>query len=170
MVSIAMRFLHAIAGASIAAAAFGGCDHDETGQSVAAGPGGAAGAGGLGGDGGAPIAPGPEFDRFCRGQPWDAALAPATAGVLGGDYLGVLMDAPPVGSLSTMKVIPAHPFHATTIRVAFGAGQGQARIRLMTTFGRSYPGGWPDIDAAGVNLIEPVDIEVGPSPDPEEWI
>jgi ASPIC/UnbV protein/VCBS repeat protein/putative metal-binding protein len=134
------------------------------------GSGGVGGGGGQGGEGGVPVAPGPEFDRFCQGRPWDAATEQVTVGELTGDYLGVLMTAPPIGSLSTMKVIPEDPFWAKTIRVAFGKGQGQARIRLMTTFGRSYPGGWPDIDSEGVNLVAPIDIEVGPDPDPEKWI
>jgi hypothetical protein len=40
----------------------------------------------------------------------------------------------------------------------------------MTTFGRSYPGGWPDIDSPEANLMAPVDVAVAPDPDPESWI
>ena len=133
--------------------------------------GGAGAGGGQGGAGGDPLAPDAELvDRYCQGQTWDAALEPATAGELSGSYLGVLSEPLPTGALSTMKIIPAHPLWAKTIRVAFGAGPGMVRIRLMTTFGRSYPGGWPNIDAEGVNLVPPIELVLAADVDPDTWI
>ncbi len=130
---------------------------------------GSGGAGGQGGEGGSVPAPGPEFDRFCDDTTWDASLTPATLDELGQPYLGVLQADPPfpTGTLETMKVVPSHPFQVKTIQVAFGKGSGPARIRLMTTFGRSYPGGFPDLDTEGVNLMPPQDIEVAEGVDPE---
>jgi hypothetical protein len=128
------------------------------------------GTGGSGGQGGTPIpGPGPAFDRFCEGAPYDANLTPATVMPLGQAYLGVVQADPPfpIGTLETMKVIPDHPFRVETIRVAFGKGGGPARIRLMTTFGRSYPGGFPELDTDGVNVVPPMDIDVPADVDPE---
>jgi hypothetical protein len=145
---------------------------DDHGGSTTGLPNSVGGGGGVGGgeQGGAGPMPGPDYDRYCLGNTWDAALDAATPGALAGAYLGVLMDPLPLGTLMTMKVIPQHPFWAKTLRVAFGAGPGPARVRLMTMFGRSYPGGWPDIDDPAANLITPIDIEVAADPDPERWI
>ncbi|MBI4704246.1 MAG: VCBS repeat-containing protein [Deltaproteobacteria bacterium] len=134
------------------------------------GAGGAEGGGGAGGGGSGP-APGAAFDRFCRGAAWDAALGDGAPGKLEGEYVGMFVEPPASGSLETMKVIPEHPFWAKTIRVAYGgAAGGPTRLRLMTTFGRSYPGGWPDIETPEANLITPVEIEVPEDPDQESWI
>jgi len=135
------------------------------------GAGGIGGAGGADGGGGATtVSPGPGFDRFCEDGAWEDNLEPATPGALGATYLGVLQDPLPVGALRTMKLIPEHPFQATTLRVAFGGGPGTAKVRLMTMFGRSYPGGWPDIDDPEANLIEPVTVDVPADPDPETYL
>jgi len=108
--------------------------------------------------------PGPGFDRFCMGKPWDSDLAPATPGALSGGFVGHY-DSFPEGTLETIKVIPLHPLHATTIRVAFSGGAGKARIRLMKSFGRSYPDtGNPEGD-----LITPIDVDIV-DPDPEVWL
>jgi len=111
--------------------------------------------------------PAPAFQRYCEGRDWEETLAPITVGALSGDYLGVY-DQFPVGTLETMKIIPAHATRVTGVRVAF-AGTGWVTLRLMGTFGRSYPAAWPDIDAAGANLMEPLDFLVTDA-DPEEWI
>ena len=50
-----------------------------------------------------------------------------------------------------MKLIPSHPFHVRSIRVAFAGEPGPIRIRLMRSFGRSYP----DLDAPDGDLLEP---------------
>ncbi len=146
-----------------------GDDTSPVGGAGGSGAAGAAGsgAGGAGGTGGTPIpGPGAEFDRFCNGEPWDAATTPVTEGALSGDYEGVIADPLPDGTVDTMKFVPAHPFRVTTIRLAFGGEPGPVRVRLMTTFGRSYPGGWPDLDDVSANLMPPMDLEVA-APDPE---
>lgn len=151
--------------------ALAACGDDSETPGGGAGGGGAPGTGGDGGSGGAPLElePGPAFDRFCNDRAWDAQLEPAIEGELSGDYLGVIAEPLPEGTLDSMKFIPGHPFHVQTIRVAFGGEPGTVRVRLMTTFGRSYPGGWPDIDAAGANLMPPLDVDVT-APDPETYL
>jgi len=114
------------------------------------------------------VVPGPEFDRFCLQGPWDDSLEEGTPGQLGGEYLGYYPDFPAL-TLETMKVIPPHPFWVTGIRVAFAAGTGTARIRLMYTFGRSYPHSYPDVLNPEANLMEPVDLEIE-NPDPDQWL
>ncbi|MFH1533175.1 MAG: CRTAC1 family protein [Pseudomonadota bacterium] len=111
--------------------------------------------------------PAPAFQRYCEGRDWEETLSPVTVGALFGDYVGVY-DQFPAGTLETMKIIPAHATRVTGIRVAF-AGSGWVKIRLMGTFGRSYPAGWPDIDAIGANLMDPVDVQVTDA-DPDEWL
>ena len=121
-----------------------------------------------------PTFPSPEgFARFCMGQQWQKTLVPGTVGELSGAYKGVLngLNGAPFkpGTLNTMKVIPQHPFQVDKIRVAFGSGTGKARIRLMKTFGRSYPGAFPHmLDSAG-DLVAPVDVDVS-DPNPDSWI
>ena len=145
-------------GAVVAAVAVA-CDSEETLDPVPVPDGGSGGAGGggAGGAGGGPIEPSSEFDRYCGSDPWDQSLEAGAVGELSGAYLGVIDPDPPfpAGTLETMKIIPAHPFYVRTVRVAFGRGAGTARIRLMTTFGQGYPGGWPDIEAAEANLLPP---------------
>lgn len=111
--------------------------------------------------------PAPAFQRYCEGHEWEETLTPITVGALSGDYVGVYNQFP-TGTLETMKVVPAHPTRVTAIRVAF-AGFGWVKIRLMGTFGRSYPADWPDIDTPGANLMEPVDVQITDA-DPEEWL
>ncbi len=139
-------------------------------STTGSGAGGAGGgAGGAGGAGGGPLVPGPAFDRFCKGAAWDGALEPGKAMPLGGDYVGVYKDMP-LGTMETMRVYPDHPFHVKTIRAAFGSdGTGTGRIRLMTTFGRSYPSAYPgDKDPTDdVDLMPPIDINLDAAPDPE---
>ena len=79
-----------------------------------------------------------------------------------------MYDQFPVGTLEMMKIVPEHPTRVTGIRVAF-AGSGWVKIRLMGTFGRSYPAGWPDIDAEGANLTDPIDVQVTDA-NPEDWL
>ncbi len=150
---------------------------DDEGTTGAGGHGGAGGAGGdpgagggaTGGGGNTPIAPPSSFDRFCRGEAWDAALTPTTEGALGGEYLGIIAEPLPTGTVDTMKIVPTHPFRVRAIRLAFGGEPGPVRVRLMTTFGRSYPGGWPDLDAPDENLVPPIDLDVT-APDPETFV
>ncbi len=146
----------------------GACGDDSTTAGGGPGGSGGAGAGEVGGAGGstAPLVPGNDFDRFCGSDPWDAALSPTVEGQLNGVSPGVIPDPFPVGTLDTMKFVPSHPLRVKTIRIAFGGDPGIARVRLMTTFGRSYPGGWPDLDTASANLIAPIDVDVS-APDPE---
>ncbi|NUO52035.1 MAG: hypothetical protein HOV80_24555 [Polyangiaceae bacterium] len=159
-----------------ATAIAGGCGDDEAASGAGGGGQGAAGAGAPlggggqsaeGGSGGAPpIAPGPAFDRFCAGEAWDTELSPAVEGELTGEYAGIISEPLPEGTLDSMKIVPKHPLHVRKLRIAFGGDPGTVRVRLMTTFGRSYPGGWPDYEAESANLIVPIDLDVT-APDPE---
>jgi hypothetical protein len=115
-----------------------------------------------------PLGPGPEFDRYCRGAAWDATLAPATLWEYDGEYSGYIRETP-AGTLEGVKVVPDHPFHVRAIRVAFAAGSGTAKLRLMQTLGHSYPGDWPRLDRGTANLMTPLEVEVTAA-DPEEWL
>lgn len=121
-----------------------------------------------------PDFPAPQgFDRFCLGKDWQQTLLPATIGPLSGSYKGVIngiSGAPfKAGSMHTMKVVAPHPFQVQKIRVAFGGGAGKARIRLMKTVGRSYPGSFPNMLDSAADLVAPVDIDVA-APDPNSWL
>ncbi len=123
------------------------------------------------------------FETYCAGKDYAASMTPASVGKLSGTvisgYYGMAQNANgqaeaiPVGSMDTMKIVPAQPFLADTIKVAFAHGSGMARIRLQYTFGRSYPASFPatdpddndvtdfeDYDATKVDLMPPVDINV----------
>jgi|GEM_PF-604650 len=118
--------------------------------------------------------PGEAFQRFCRGQTWNEGLQPATVGKLSGTYAGKIGGINPskpfsAGVMETMKVIPAHPFWVTHVRVAFAGGSGPARIRLMTTLGRSYPGSWPDLSRQTHDVMPPVTVDIQSS-GPDEWV
>jgi hypothetical protein len=140
-----------------------------------------AGVGGdaAGDDAGGGLQPGPQFARWCGGHPWHETWQVARVGTVGGKYLGVFKEQyegipVPQGTLETMKFIPEHPFLLTGIRMAFGGGSGPARIRLMTTFGRSYPGCRADDPGAiecsdqSRDLLPPQTITVTDA-EPEEW-
>ena len=114
------------------------------------------------------------FDRFCLGKDWQQALTPATLAKLSGNYKGFLKETAPgvpfkAGTLETMKVIAQHPFRVKKIRVAFAGGAGKARIRLMKTVGRSYPGSFPNMLDSSADLVAPVDIAVTAA-DPNTWL
>ncbi|MBW2453783.1 MAG: VCBS repeat-containing protein [Deltaproteobacteria bacterium] len=156
----------ALAGLTMVVLWTASCD-DETSTTggQTGGSGGEAGSGGVGGGGGmAGSGPGSEFDELCQGQAWDDGLVAATVGELSGTYLGVYNQMPD-GSLFTMKMIPDHPFQLTTIRLAYAGDPGPARVRLMTSFGRSYP----DLDNPEADLITPVELTVD-APDPDTWV
>lgn len=126
------------------------------------------------------------FEEICAGRD-PGKRTPAKAGALSGTYKGTIKDDGgkpfPVGTMETMKVVPEQPFLVKTIRVAFGKGAGKARIHLMKTFGRSYPGTWPgskqagkhppsqypDYDPQHEDLVPPVDIDVAED-GPDHWI
>ncbi len=137
------------------------------GGTTTGGEGGAATGGG--GAGGGLLVPPAAFHRFCAGEPWDATLTPVVEGELSGEYLGFFQEPFPDGTLDTMKIIPRHPLRVRAIRLAFGGDPGTVRVRLMRTFGRSYPGGWPDLDVPEENLIAAVDLEVS-APDPQTYV
>lgn len=155
----------------------GGVGGGGVGGAGAGGAGGAGGSGG-GGSGGAPLTPPSTFDRFCDGAPWDQTLVPAVPNDLVGDYVGVFGADPfPAGTLETVKVIPAHPFHVRKVRAAFaGEAGGPARLRLTPAYGRTYPGvsvdedGFPIVDDEASNLMPPLDFTVADEPDPDTWI
>jgi hypothetical protein len=107
--------------------------------------------------------------RFCAGR--EPKPRAATIASLGGKYAGVLKGptattAWKAGVQEVTKVIPSHPFLVKKLRVNF-VGNGAARLRLVKTFGRSYPGSFPSTDPATlpdlaqpVDLFEPLDVEV----------
>jgi hypothetical protein len=166
------------------------CSSDPTtpGTGGKGGTGGMGGAGGAGGSGaGLPAG----FERFCQGKDFLATQKPDAVGALTGTYVGMykqgqnaagMVGPIAVGTQEMMKVVPPHPFLVDKIRVAFGGGTGKARIRLETTFGRSYPASFPahdpdykkvadfqDYDANAVDVIPPVDIDVADA-QPDQWI
>ncbi len=107
---------------------------------------------------------GPEgFDRWCLGEDWDADLVPAVVEEMSGEYQRGLDW--PVGTMEIMKVIPRHPFHVTTVKAAFAGGLGTARIRLMESFGRSYP----ETASGEGDLMTPAEIPVD-GPNPNTWV
>lgn len=121
----------------------------------------------------APDAPAPPaaFDRWCLGADWKDSAEPLTLPQTSGSYLGYLPDHTGwrKGTVEQSKIVPRHPFHVTAVRVQFADGTGTARVRLMTTFGRSYPGGYPELDTEGVNVLPPVEVEVTATGDADDW-
>jgi hypothetical protein len=109
-----------------------------------------------------------DFERYCGTDDWRDSVEAADVGALTGAAAGSY-NTLAAGAVELMKVSPDHPFRVTSIRVAFAGGRGTARIRLMRTMGRSYPAGYPSLDADGANLVPPIDIEVT-SPRPDDWI
>lgn len=107
--------------------------------------------------------------RFCAGR--DPKPTPATVGKLSGKYAGVLKGPTATttwkpGVQEVTKIIPGHAFLAKKLRVNL-LGNGTARLRLVKTFARSYPGSYPSTNPATlpdlaqpVDLFEPIDIEV----------
>ena len=112
------------------------------------------------------VEPGPEFDRWCGDQDWEATQLAAKVGEVTGPYVGVYNEFPAL-TQELMKVIPEHPFYVTKIRIAF-AGTGKARVRLMHTFGRSYPASWEKLSEPSANLMEPINVQLVDA-DPEVW-
>ncbi len=105
------------------------------------------------------------FAQFCGQQMWDETLVEATVGELSGAYIGYY-DSMPDGTVESMKLIPEHPFWVTHIRAAYGSGSGPARIRLVHSWGRSYP----DVtDEVGGDLTEPLEFDVS-DPDANDWL
>jgi hypothetical protein len=113
------------------------------------------------------VNPGPEFDRFCLEEDWEVGQTATKLGEVTGELVGAYQEFPGL-TLETMKIIAPHPYHVTTIRAAF-MGSGKARIRLMHTFGRSYPGNYPNVKEPAANLMDPIDVSMEDA-DPEEWI
>ena len=104
------------------------------------------------------------FARYCTGKVWRETFAPATIGASSGEYLGVLNTDFAAGTQEATKIVTQHPFAAKSIKVGFGKGAGKARLRLMRTFGRSYPASfadqsWPDYSEP-IDLVPPVEIDV----------
>ena len=116
--------------------------------------------------------PGSSYDRYCKGAPWYAKTKAASVEKLGGTYSGFYEQAggAPFGAwvLETIKVIPDHPFRVRKIRLDFAKGSGKARVRLMTTFGRSAPGPFPKITSEAKDLIKPVVVDIKDAK-PDTW-
>ena len=117
-------------------------------------------------------APGATFNRFCKGAPWYAKRTAARVEKLGGTYSGFYEQAGgspfTAWTLETIKVIPEHPFRVRKIRLDFAKGSGKARVRLMTTFGRSAPGPFPNITSEAKDLIKPMVVEIKDAK-PDTW-
>ncbi len=107
--------------------------------------------------------PGP-LEQICGERDPQADLQPAALPLLGAEYLGAYDGMDP-GTLETAKVIVRHPLRLRTLRAAFVGGAGTVRLRLMRSFGRSYP----DLEAPDGDLIPPQELEV-PAADPEAWV
>ena len=105
------------------------------------------------------------FAQYCGDQAWDAELEEALVADLEGSYLGVY-NTMPAGTVSSQKIIPAHPFQVTHVRAAFSGASGDVRLRLVDTWGRSYP----DVDGnEDGDLIEPIEDEVE-DPAADDWL
>ncbi len=123
------------------------------------------------------------FERFCQGRGFDGPRTPVTLPALGGKAIGAIEGLQAntkwkAGGLEAIKVIPEHPFVARKIRVSFARGAGAAFIRLVQTFGRSYPGNFPSARPETLpdhidppDLVEPVYVEVAPgTAAPDQWM
>jgi hypothetical protein len=150
------------------AASAAGCVEEALTPVGVGGDGGAQG--GSGGSGGEGLGPGPDFERFCGEADWQDSLEPATEGALHGDYLGVLAQAGIVaGTMEGQKLVVSHPFHVTKIRAAFAGEPGRVRLRLMKSYGRTFPWPWPDTANVAEDLMPPVEVDVM-APDPEAYV
>jgi len=113
-------------------------------------------------DSGAP--PPAEFDRYCAGKAWEQTLEPVTLGLSSGEYVGALNVDFGEGIQEATKLVPEHPFRARALRVGFAKGTGKVRLRLMRTFGRSYPASFPEKDwldySEPIDLVPPVELDV----------
>lgn len=168
-----------IAGSLVAAGLFGAaCGDDDaappatttTSTTTTASTGGGGTGGGAGGSGGSTPAPGAAFDPFCAGKDWSATTEDATLGKLYGEYIGLLQSNQiKAGVMEGQKFVPDHPFHVTKLRAAFGGDPGKVRLRLVPTFGRTFPSPWPDTSDTSKDLMPPVEIDVA-SPDPDTWV
>jgi len=108
--------------------------------------------------GGEPLLPGKlaPFTRFCRDRAsWDADLTPGVLGELSGAMSGAYEGLPP-GSLLNMKVIPDTPFQVTGLRFTVVGDPGPVRLRIMKSFGNSYP----DLEDPEGDLVPPQELEV----------
>ncbi|MBK7582004.1 MAG: VCBS repeat-containing protein [Myxococcales bacterium] len=104
------------------------------------------------------------FARYCVGKSWRDTFSAATLGASSGEYVGVLTADFGEGIQEATKIIPEHPFAAKNIRVGFGKGSGKVRLRLMRTFGHSYPASfaqsdWPDYSDL-IDLVPPIELDV----------
>ena len=114
-----------------------------------------------------------DLDRYCGETSWEETLTSARIEELRGDYAGFIDSGPtggPMvpGTLEVMTITPEHPFVPRTLAVAFAEGEGPARLRIVRSYGRSYPAGFVD-DGEDVDMVPPVDIEVA-DPDGDTWI
>ena len=110
-------------------------------------------------------APGAGFTAYCGGKPWYASRQPAAVGTTAGKVWGDLSKIAGASSMqawtmSTVKIIPRHPFRLDKLRLRFHSGAGKARIRLISTLGRSVPGMYPNIQSEKHDLIKPVTVDV----------
>jgi hypothetical protein len=117
-------------------------------------------------DGGGTIAP-PGFERFCQGVNWEETFVPAVEDELTGEYLGTYGETViRNGAYFTMKIVPDHPFQLTTIRIGYSGPAGPVMIRLMNSFGRTYP----DLRADDGDVIPPIETDLEEEPDPFGWV
>ena len=104
--------------------------------------------------------------RYCGARDWRTTLTPAQLGspagrarlgVFTGPATGVDFEA---GTLESTRIWPAHPFVVRKIRLAL-EGTGRVRVRLVRSYGRSYPANQlPESLGGDVDVVPPVELEL----------
>ncbi len=111
-----------------------------------------------------PVEPDESFERYCVETDWESSLVAGAIGDLHGDVVGSY-NGLPEGTLEAREFVPDHPFQLTTLRLMFDRNDGEAILRLMTSFGRSYP----DIDNEDADLFAPLQVIVTDD-DLDQWM
>jgi hypothetical protein len=119
-------------------------------------------------DGGADAGPAmpAALARYCGERDWLSTLEPARVGTpegrrrLGfttGPGGGAAWEA---GTVESTRVWPTHPFLVRTIRLAL-QGSGRVRVRLVCSYGRSYPASHlPESRGDDVDVVPPVELDL----------
>ncbi len=113
--------------------------------------------------------------RFCGTRDYASTLTAAVLEPLSGEPIGAIESTLTGGELEagtteSIAITPAHPFIVRALRVAFASGTGTARIRLVESFGRSYPASFLGVsDTGDVDVVPPVEIDVDVS-EPDAFI
>jgi len=104
--------------------------------------------------------------RYCEDRDWRASREPGRTGSPDGRMrLGVLTGPAPgvdfeAGTLESTRVWPEHPLLVRALRLAF-EGTGRVRVRLVRSYGRSYPANHlAPSDAEGIDVVPPVELDL----------